>query len=90
MATVYTLESHYLISMNQSHLLKAMIFLWTYKTRHVSDDLGHMDKAGIVDSAFIVIACKNRLARVYSPIYTAFFRRFVFEKEISVHCQLPP
>ena len=39
MARAYIQESHYLISLNQSRLVKAMIFLWTCQTRYVSDDL---------------------------------------------------
>ena len=37
------------------------VFLWTYRTRYVSDDLGNMVKAGIVDCAFIVTARRSVL-----------------------------
>ena len=48
MATAYIQESLCLISLNHIYLLKAM---WTYQMKCISDNLGHMDKAGIFDCA---------------------------------------
>ena len=41
--TAYTQESLCLISLNQSYLLKAIIFLWMYHTGCISDYLGRND-----------------------------------------------
>ena len=78
MATAYVQESHYLIRFNQSHLLKALIFLWTYveNEKHIRRfEPSRMDRAGIFDCAFTAGDCvlKKRLARVYSLIYAAFY-----------------
>ena len=37
-ARAYIEESHHLISLNHSRLVKVMIFLWKYQARYVSDD----------------------------------------------------
>ena len=70
MATAYIQESYYLISLNQSRLLKAIIFLWTYQTTYISNDLGHMDKAGIVDCAFIATAHRGRVLLESTHLFT--------------------
>ena len=74
MATAYIQESHYLISLNQSHLLKAIVFLWTYQTRYLSDDLGCMDQ-GIwtsrnFDCAFVVTVHTRSISLEFTHLFT--------------------
>ena len=73
MATAYIQESHYLIRVNQSHLLKAIIFLWTYagKEKHIRRfESSHMDRAGIFDCAFTVIACWRGISLEFIHLFT--------------------
>ena len=60
MVTVYIQESICLINLNHIYLLKAIILLWMYQKKCISDNLGRMDrgmdKVGIFDRAFIVTA----------------------------------
>ena len=93
--TAYIQESLCLISLNHIYLLKAIIFLWTYQIKCISDNLGRMDrgmdKAGIFDCALIVTACRRSVSlELTHQIYAAIFRKFVSQKENSVHYWLPP